>query len=122
MLVAVDAAHTVHAMFGQVERPAVFALVFVDMHSQGSLCELSLAVGKSTLLFIPAMTCLNPIFAHLGLVLSICVDFRILGHWGSDWLLVGDEGSARLARVETLVGIGGLGNLLLGCLEVCRLE
>lgn len=71
MLVAVDAANAVEALLGLMERPAVLALVLVDVDAEGSLGQLLLAVGEPTLELVPAMPSLNPILAHLRLVLAI---------------------------------------------------
>lgn len=80
MLVTVDASHAVKTLLGQVERPAVLALVLVNVYTKSGLSQFLLTMSKSTLKFIPAMSCLNPVFAHLSFVLPISVNFRVL--WG----------------------------------------
>ena len=104
VLVAVNAANSVHAVLGEVERPAVFALVLVYVNSEGCLSELMLAVGEATLLFVSTVTGLNPVFAHLVLVFSIGVSFSFFRCRRRGCWLAWVERGACLVRVETLLG------------------
>ena len=113
MLVTVDAANTVHAMLRQVERPAVFALVFVDVNSEGGLSQLVLTVGEAALFIVATVTRLNPIFAHLRLVLSIVVSFGLSRRSRRRCWLARVESGASLARVEPLLAEARLGLLRL---------
>ena len=109
VLVTVDAANTVHAMLRLVERSAVFALVFVDVTSEGGLSKFVLTVGESALFIVATVTGLNPIFAHLCLVLSIVVTFGLLRRSRRRCGLARVEGGASLARVEPLLAEAWLG-------------
>ena len=108
VLMAVNASNTVHAVLRQVERPTVFALVLVNVDSEGGLSQLVLAVGESTLQLVSTVTGLNPVFAHLCLVLSISVSFSLLGCRRRRCWLARVEGGAGLARVEHLLAKAGL--------------
>ena len=119
VLVTVDAANAVHAVLRIVERPAVLALVVVDVDSEGGLGELVLSVGEAALFIVATVAGLNPVFAHLGLVLSIVVviDSRLFGHSRCGCWRARVEGRASLARVEALLAEGGLSLLLRRWLE-----
>ena len=79
VLVIVDAAHAVHAVFLLVERSAAFALVLVLVDSEGSWRELFLAMGKAALLLISAEARLNPVLAHLSFVFLLLIISLELG-------------------------------------------
>ena len=107
MLVAVNATDTIHACLGQVEGPTVLALVLGDVDSEGSLCQLLLPVGETTIFFIPAVTCLYPVFAHLSLVLAISISTICSFLWLNELssLVCRVERATGLARVENLLAI-----------------
>ena len=118
MLVSEHAAGTVHARPRVVEGPAVLALELVVVDAAGSLCELLLSVGKTTLALISALGSLNPILAELSLILAISI---VLDHL---WLLL-----EALSRVERLllasVGIHALVSVessLLAVVERLRID
>ena len=73
VLMSEHAASTIHALLGVVEGPAVLALELLIVSPPGSNCELVLAVGKSALVLVAALSCLNPVLAQLSLVFAVGV-------------------------------------------------
>ena len=73
VLMSEHAAGAIHALLGVIKGPAVLALELFIVSTPGSYCELVLAVGKSTLVFVAALSCLNPILTQLSLVFAIGV-------------------------------------------------
>ena len=73
VLMTEHATGAIHALLRVVERPAVLALKLFIVATPGSHCKLILAVGKSTLVLVAALSCLNPILAQLSLVFAIGV-------------------------------------------------
>ena len=71
VLVAERAAHAIHAHLLVVERRTIFGLELGVESGPGSLCELILAMGKPTLVFIVAFTVFNPVLANLCFVLAV---------------------------------------------------
>lgn len=71
VLVAEDAADAIHAVFGLIEGPAIFGLELLVLN--GGLGQLLLPMGKNALVLIATLSCLNPVFAQLGLVFAISV-------------------------------------------------
>ena len=120
MFVTVYASHAVKTLLGQVERPAVLALVLVNVDSKSGLSQFLLTMSKSTLKFIPAMSSLNPVFAHLRFVLPISINFSVL--WGLDGGLAG-LGLAWVHGLWTKAWLAGLvGRLEWLWLEASRSE
>ena len=68
-----------------------------------------LTVSEAALFIVATVTRLNPIFAHLCLVLSIVVTFGLLRRSRRRCGLARVEGGASLARVEPLLAEAWLG-------------
>ena len=71
VLVTERAAHTIHADLPVVEGRTVLGLELGVEASLSSLCELMLAMGKPTLVFIVAFAVFDPVLANLGLVFAV---------------------------------------------------
>lgn len=71
VLVTERAAHTIHADLPVVEARAVLGLELGIEAGLGSLCELMLAMGKPTLVFVVAFAVFDPVLANLGLVFAV---------------------------------------------------
>ena len=118
------AAGAIHALLGVVERPAVLALELFIVATPGSYCKLVLAVGKSTLVLVAALSCFNPVLAQLSLVFAVSV---VLQHHLAihEVTLVAialhrHEGCLRVS-IEVLLAIEGL-RWSRDCLEESGLE
>ena len=116
MFVTEHAARAVHALSRVVEGPAVLALELVVVDAAGSLCELLLSVGKTTLALISALGSLNPVLAKLSLVLAISVvldhlRLRLEALGRVERLLLASVGTNALISVESslLAVVEGLG-------------
>lgn len=125
MLVTEHAARAVHALLGVVEGPAVLALELVVIDASGSLGEFLLSMCEATLALISALGSLDPVFAQLGLVFTICIDqdYRTL----TRVVLLRVVAFCVLVGVVSLVGSSNeVGLEWLGlhseCLKVCGLE
>ena len=73
VLMSEHATGAIHALLGVIEGPAVLALELFIVTPPGSYCELVLAVGKSALVLVAALSCLNPVLAQLSLVFAVGV-------------------------------------------------
>ena len=73
VLMSEHAAGAIHALLGVIEGPAVLALELFIVTPPGCYCELVLAVGKSALVLVAALSCLNPVLAQLSLVFAVGV-------------------------------------------------
>ena len=73
VLMSEHAAGTIHALLSVVERPAVLALELFIVTTPGSQCKLILAVGKTALVLVAALSCLDPVLAQLSLVFAVSV-------------------------------------------------
>ena len=64
---------TVHALLAMIESPTVFTLEegIIALDSRG--CQFLLPVSKSTIIFISALCCLNPVLAKLCFPLAISI-------------------------------------------------
>ena len=71
VLVTERAAHTIHADLPVVEARAVLGLELGVEAGLGSLCELMLAMGKPTLVFVVAFAVFDPVLADLSLVFAV---------------------------------------------------
>ena len=125
MLVTEHAARAVHALLGVVEGPAVLALELVVIDASGSLGEFLLSMCEATLALISALGSLDPVFAQLRLVFTICIDqdYRTL----TRVVLLRVVAFCVLVGVVSLVGSSNeVGLEWLGlhseCLKVCGLE
>ena len=73
MLMAEHAALAIHALLGVVEGPAVFGLEESIVAADSRLRQFFLSVSKTAFIFVPALSCFNPVLAKLGFVLAIWV-------------------------------------------------
>ena len=71
VLMSEHAAGAIHALLSVVERPAVLALELFIVTTPGSQCKLILAVGKTALVLVAALSCLDPVLAQLSLVFAV---------------------------------------------------
>ena len=82
VFVTEHAALAIHALLGVVERPAVLALEKHVVITDSRLGQLFLAMRETTLVLVPALGRLNPVFAKFGFVLAI----GVAGHHNGDAL------------------------------------
>ena len=77
MLVTEHAALAIHALLTVVEGPAVLGLEESIVAADSRLRQFFLSVSKTAFIFVPALSCLDPVLAKLSFVLAI----RVARHW-----------------------------------------